>query len=425
MLAEGPAFGAERLRKGVLRLFFASLCLSVAIQQTALALLLSLMAWVSVIERRPPATPLNRPLGLFLGALLLSTLLSPDVWASLGAYRKLWLVGAFFATYRLVEGPREAWRLVLLAVGVAAVVSAYGVVQHFTGIDWARELLGKEPRLDPFWFGADEGFRTKGLHPSGITYAHNLLFPLAFASALMLEPALGARARLGLLAAWIPMVFALLFSLTRGVWVAYLAVLVLLAILKGLRATLSMAACALVLGAFLMSAGPGVQERGMSIFSLSDNLGRGQIWRANVAMIRERPLRGWGFGNFKRFRDPYYQSYPGADTMAHAHNNFLQVWVDGGLGALAAFLYLFAVILKKGVLAYRRSIDPRSRALALGGVLAVFGFLVGGLTQYNFGDAEVVVVLWAVAGVLLRVSESPPTQDTDSTLAGPAAPPVC
>jgi hypothetical protein len=30
-------------------------------------------------------------------------------------------------------------------------------------------------------------------------------------------------------------------------------------------------------------------------------------------------------------------------------------------------------------------------------------FLLGGLTQYNFGDAEVVIVMWAMAGVLMRI----------------------
>ena len=45
------------------------------------------------------------------------------------------------------------------------------------------------------------------------------------------------------------------------------------------------------------------------------------------------------------------------------------------------------------------------RSLALGGVLGIVGFLLGGLTQYNFGDAEVVIVLWATAGVVMRVGE--------------------
>ena len=159
------------LRRALVSLFAVSLCLSIAIQQTALGLLLAFLTYSCWQKKSLPHTPLDRPLLLFLGALLLSTFFSPDVFTSLSGYRKLWLLGAFLVTYRLVEKPQEVERLVSLVMVVAALVAAYGIVQHFTGLDLARQLLGKEPDLDPFWFGRQEGFRTKGLHPSGITYA--------------------------------------------------------------------------------------------------------------------------------------------------------------------------------------------------------------------------------------------------------------
>ena len=35
------------------------------------------------------------------------------------------------------------------------------------------------------------------------------------------------------------------------------------------------------------------------------------------------------------------------------------------------------------------------RALVVGSLAAITGFLVGGLSEYNFGDSEVVMVAWA------------------------------
>lgn len=385
-------------------LFFASLCMSVAIQQAMLGVLLALLAYRGWRDRGLPPTPLDRPLLGLLAVLLLSTFLSPDVLTSLAGYRKLWLVGAFFVTYHLIQEPREAWRLVALMVIVATVLAAYGIVQHFTGIDLARQLLGKDPKLTPFWFGQEEGFRTKGLFPSGITYAHNLLFPLTFLTVWLFAPGLSWQRRVALLSGWALMIFALLFSLTRGVWLAYAVVLVLLGVIRGGKTRLAVGACVVLFGLFLWSAGFGVRERAASAIDLRENIGRSQIWQANLAMIRERPLLGWGYGNYKQFRDPYYQRYPQADTTAHAHNNFLQVWVDGGLFGLGAFGYLFWVILNNGWQAYRRLSPEPCRALALGGVLGVVGFLLGGLTQYNFGDAEVVLLLWATVGVLMRLA---------------------
>jgi O-antigen ligase len=162
-----------------------------------------------------------------------------------------------------------------------------------------------------------------------------------------------------------------------------------------------------LLSLFLLGAGSGVRERVTQIFDPNTNVGRSQIWQANLDMIKDRPWLGWGYGNYRKFRDPYYNRYPAADTTAHAHNNFLQLWVDGGLISLGAFLFLCGVILRAGWQAY--SLAPVEaepvRSLALGGTLAVLGFLLGGLTQYNFGDAEVVIVFWATAAVVMRARD--------------------
>ena len=397
----------ERLRKGLLALFFISLSLTVALQQTLLGLLLTFGVYLSWRDRSLPATPLDRPLLAFLAALLLSTFLSPAILTSLAGYRKLWLVGAFFVTYHLVRGPQEAWRIVSLMVIVAAGVAAYGIVQHFTGTDLVRRLVGKPVSLTPFWFGQEGGFRVKGLLPSGITYAHSLSFSLTFLTVRLFASDLRWRERLLWLVGWALVVFALLFSLTRGVWLAYVVVIVLLGVIKGGKTLLAVGACAVLLGLSLVLAGSGVRQRVTQIFDLETNIGRNQIWQANLDMVKERPLFGWGYGNYRKFRDPYYERYPGADTTAHAHNNFLQMWVDAGLVGLAAFLLLCWMILKAGWQAYQLlpAVAEPQRSLALGGVLSILSFLLGGLTQYNFGDAEVVIVFWAITGVVMRVRE--------------------
>jgi O-antigen ligase len=337
---------------------------------------------------------------------LLATLFSPDVTNSFLSYRKLWLVGAMFVVFALLTDRRGAEQVIQLFVLVASLVAVYGIIQHFTGLDLAKQLVGKPATLDPFWFGRQEGFRTKGFHPSGISYAHNLLFPLSIMTAWMFSSSLSWKQRLTLGCGWVVMIFALLFSLTRGVWVAYVVVLFLLGIIKGGKALIGVAGGVFLLGALLCSAGPGVQERAWKAFNLKENLGRSQIWLANLDMVKDRPLFGWGYGNYRKFREPYYQRYPAANHSGHAHNSFLQVWVDSGLIGLTAFLAFFVVLLRTGWQAYRLlppTVEPL-RSFALGAWLSIIGFLVGGLTQHNFGDAEVVIVMWAMAGFLAKMS---------------------
>ena len=401
-----PSFSAERLRPIALAAFAAALPLGIALQQGALALLVAAFALFVWETRRAPRSPLDLPLGVLAGALLLSTAFCPDPLHSLRSYDRLWVVGAFFAVYHLVRTRAEVERLVAITIGAAAVVAAYGVVQHFTGVDLVRTLLGKPPDVDPSTWLGGSGYRTKGLHPSGITYAHNVLFPLTFASAYALAPGLERRRRAALLVACVVMVLALVFSLTRGVWLAFAVVLLALGLVRGGRTGAASALGLILLVLLLAGVDPAIRARFLSAFDLPANVGRTQIWRANLDMARARPLLGWGYGNYKIVRQPFYDRYPDADTTAHAHNDFLQTQVDGGVVALTAFVALFVFLLRRGWHGYRTfpPTDEPARTLQIAMVLAIVGFLVGGLTQYNFGDAEVVIYLWFTAGLLLRLA---------------------
>jgi hypothetical protein len=55
--------------------------------------------------------------------------------------------------------------------------------------------------------------------------------------------------------------------------------------------------------------------------------------------------------------------------------------------------------------AVRRSRDAVTQATALGGCLALVGFLAGGLTQYSFGDNEVATAMWATLAILMRLRD--------------------
>jgi O-antigen ligase len=397
----------ERIRRGVLSFLFVSLSLPIAFQQTALGLLLAFLAYWGWRQKGFSLTPLDLPLlGVFV-AFLLATLFSPAVLSSLAAYRKLWLVGAFWGVYHLVSGPREAWRLLSLFMIVAVVVAVYGIVQHFTGLDLSKQLTGKASNLSFLWNDESGTFRTKAFFPSTITYAHNLLFPLTLLTAWLFVAGLTWRERLLLLVGWSLMVLALLFSVNRGVGMAYVVVLAGLAFKKGKRSFVAVSICLTLLGLLFLGSDARIRARYSLLFDLQNNISRIEIWRANFDMIQERPFLGWGYGNHKRFRDRYYAQHPEGETQSHSHNNFLQMWVDGGVLGLGAFLYLGWVMVRSGWRAYRLlpSTAEPLRTMALGGTFSIVGFFIGGLTQYNFGDAEVVIVLWAMVGLVMRMPE--------------------
>jgi len=80
------------------------------------------------------------------------------------------------------------------------------------------------------------------------------------------------------------------------------------------------------------------------------------------------------------------------------HNTPLQILVERGLLGLAAWVAIWIAFYTRAVGLLRRfgAASARERTLVAGSLAAITGFLVAGLSEYNFGDAEVVMLAWAL-----------------------------
>src|SRR2546425_104214 len=159
-------------------------------------------------------TPLDGVLALFGGVLALSTLASGHPLQASGWIR-LWIVLAYFVVFWWLRDRAHAVRLAQVIVGAGAVAAAYGILQHFTGADWYRTLLGRPTYVYPREAGTS-GYAVVGFFRSYLTFAHVMIFPLAWA----LAGALAGRA--AALGAALLVVLALVFSTARGAWLAAL-----------------------------------------------------------------------------------------------------------------------------------------------------------------------------------------------------------
>jgi len=356
----------------------------------ALGVLAALATWwgMPVIRR----TPLDEALLVLLGALLLSTIVGGF---DAPGWSRPWVVLAYFVVYWWIEDARMVARLVRWLVMAACVVALYSIVQHYTGADWYRELLGRRSAVHPRIEGA-HGYASVGFFRNYLTFAHVLIIPLGFA--------LVSRERWMRLGAVPLLALAIVFSTARGAWIAVLAMAIgALATGRGAAARLGVLAG---VGVFALGVSPGLRQQIIpALTSAEMNVGRLGIYRANLDIVHDHPLFGLGFGRYQRAARPYYELHPEADRRSHAHNNFLQIAAEAGLVGLAAFTLLFATMLRFGFEAVRRCRDPNLHALALGGCLAIVGFLVGGLTQYSFGDNEVATAMWTTAAVLMRLRD--------------------
>ncbi|GAK52823.1 O-antigen polymerase [Candidatus Moduliflexus flocculans] len=151
-------------------------------------------------------------------------------------------------------------------------------------------------------------------------------------------------------------------------------------------------------------------DRVASIFSTKENQERIYTWISSLKMFRDHLLTGIGHGNYSTVCQTYripYGDFP-FTSRAHAHNNLLQAAVVGGLPLLICAVYLWSVLFRSLYRAYQENkrAETGMQAVALGVFGSAIAFFVQGMFEYNFGDSEVIVMLWLLVVCALHSRDS-------------------
>jgi hypothetical protein len=162
---------------------------------------------------------------------------------------------------------------------------------------------------------------------------------------------------------------------------------------------------ALALGAFAVW-----RTRAEGALRLQDESARLRLAVARVAVARIplHPFFGHGMDAVKEHWTEW--GFPG-QIKIHTHSTPIQLAFDRGLPALLLWLWLLAVfwlMLARGERRLRAAPDDAAgHGLLLGATGALAGFFASSLVNYNFGDAEVALVLWWLMGTVLSIVERP------------------
>ncbi|RKY37250.1 MAG: hypothetical protein DRP78_01540 [Candidatus Omnitrophota bacterium] len=124
---------------------------------------------------------------------------------------------------------------------------------------------------------------------------------------------------------------------------------------------------------------------------------RANYWKSSFKLIKEKPFRGIGQGNF----GIVYPSVKSADANEtnYPHNIYLQIGVESGIFALIAFI-IFVVYLFKEALVYRNPF------VAAGFICAISAFLVQNLFDYSFFVPQTAITWWVLAGAVIGYNSS-------------------
>lgn len=282
------------------------------------------------------------------------------------------------------------------------VICIYSTLQHFFPIDWVRPE-GKKIIL--FADGDVRGPLVVGFFNHHLTFSNifGLYAPIFLSYGFYRFP---KNILFWGLSFWVYLLC--LWSGSRSAWIATPLSILVIAIGKSWRwkePLLALFASAVVV-VVLTVTNPPLRQRFLNTFDLSHAhqslTPRWKLWHAQWEFFKESPLFGVGWNNNeRRAEETLSRLYPGQSNMAgHAHSMPLQILATTGLLGFSVFLVLWGCIFSKlKVFLTAKYASREERWLALGLFGAFVALWIQGLTQWNFGDAEVlhnIMFLWGL-----------------------------
>jgi O-antigen ligase len=347
--------------------------------------------------------------------------LSRDVEATRKAVLVLFfLVALLLIAANLFTTRRRLYGLVNFLIGYGVAMAMFSLLQFFT---WNGRF---------YWFKPNRN----GASPFGPFVSHNhfagymeMLIALAIAMALAEGRKLEARLFYGFSA--LLMSTATVASLSRGGMISLAAMVCFIAFchlflrLSGQMHGQSPAALPsrqatwikglLVAGALLIAMGIGIlwigpdrlagRLTGNNASSQEETFftSRGWIWQDTWTMIKANPVFGVGIGGFETAY-PQYSHADGSLIVGQAHNDYLQVLADAGLGGGLLALWFLALIFRE-IFRGIKSRDAKLRAIALGSGAGIVAILIHSLFDFNLQLPSNALLFLLLLAILSQTAE--------------------
>ncbi len=337
-------------------------------------------AWLASMSKTAPLLtqkfPLWGPWLLFALFTLASAFHAPDSLGSLIKSRELTQIMIFYLAMNVVQDDREALWLVKALFVAASVAALYALGVSLQGVI----SLANRP---------------SGFFSIYMTFGGFLLVVGLLAFTYLLVPTRERKSGWVYVSALL-ILAALITTLSRSAWVGLLIGVAVVAVASRRKMVSLCLALAVALAVFL--APHSIRQRVESMVNPRDKTAveRIDMWKGGIEMFMDKTLLGFGPGQIK---DNYARyANPDADrkSPSHLHNNIVHLAAERGVFALGAWIWAWTGYF---VLVSRRLRDSRdapfgTRFRMTGGLAVAAGFLSAGMFEYNFGDSEVVMLVF-------------------------------
>ncbi len=335
---------------------------------------LAFVSWVSSSMpalRHPLRTPLMWPMAGFVLIAALSAILAWNPMSTKEAFSFATPLLVYVMTRDVMAGPSLVNRSVQYVIWGGILAAGLGLAQS------AFEA---------------QGFRISGSLSRYGTFSGVLLLALMLNLSRAMFGA-STRERVPLLLGLGVIVWALVMTETRGVWVGLVAGG---ATLIGLWRPRALVALPIVLIGAYLAVPSSSQENIQSALDGSDPVVSERLTELDhgIEIILDNPILGVGPRMVREVYDDYRTPEEAAlegRVPRYLHNNAIQIAADLGLLGLGFWLAIWISWFVRVARSYARvdESDHASRAVIAGCLAAMVAFQVMGLFEYNMGDSEV------------------------------------
>lgn len=350
---------------------------------------------------RRPTQPLQVPAACFAGAALLSLIGSEHSAFGLAFY--CFTILQYIILYWLIQSfigsKNERLRLLIAVVAAATVVGIYGMIQFFflltpASAQWVDKAAF--PLLYQRMYAT--------------LYNPNLLAQFLLMTLSVSVFLAGSRRRPAyrrvLYGVSLLLAVCTVLTYSRGAWLALAALTVYLGAVRDKRWWLLL----LVVPGVLTVYHGGLTYRLLSVFTTHSQdtsvIMRWSMWKSALQMTAAHPALGIGWGEFK-FVYPHYNwliRHAGM-TIYHAHNMFLNILAETGMGGIFFFLWFFwGHLYYAGGQGTVRSWQSETYIPELMGSVILVTFVTG-CSDFDLFSTQISMVFWLICGIFASCYE--------------------
>ena len=369
---------ASRVAFGGLLGFAVTAPFSISLAQ--ICVFTAVAAWLASMTKTAPLLtqkfPLWMPWLFFAAWTVASAFHASDSLESLIKTRELTQIMIFYLAMNVIQDDREAVWLVKALLVAASFIALYALGVSLQGV---LSLAN----------------RSSGFFSIYMTFGGFLLVVGLLAFSYLMVPTREHKSM------WVyasaPLILtALMTTLSRSAWVGLVVGMAVVAVAS--RRKMVSLCLALVTVLVIFIAPHSIRQRVKSMVNPQDRTAMERIymWRSGVKMFMDKTLLGFGPGRVKDNYARHASPDANQNSPSHLHNNMVHLAAERGILALVAWIWAWIGYF---VLVVQRIRDTRdapfgTRFRMVGGLAVAAGFLSAGMFEYNFGDSEVVMLMF-------------------------------